>query len=115
MEVMCQALAMHQDKDLPYYWLNRAGDIFIKDNVPFVDFISFPSLKVRVVSPDYLLAMEIKSSRRNSNDFIDTKFLIDKLKITNQPEAKAWLKNISRESILIKVAKIISNRHSRWT
>ncbi|MDR1038459.1 MAG: hypothetical protein LBT40_18385 [Deltaproteobacteria bacterium] len=92
MDVMLTALDISNDMDLPADWLNSAGNIFISDDAPSHDFMDLPGLKLKIVAPDYLLAMKIKSSRPESKDFDDTKTLVDMLGIRTPEEAEALVR-----------------------
>ncbi|MDR1165914.1 MAG: hypothetical protein LBO66_08630 [Deltaproteobacteria bacterium] len=91
-EVFLIALEIHQERNLPLDWLNSAGDIFVNKDAPTVDYMDFPGLKVKVVAPDYLLAMKIKSSRQQSHDFSDTRFLINKLGVKTREDAESLVR-----------------------
>ncbi|MDR1041309.1 MAG: hypothetical protein LBR80_14320 [Deltaproteobacteria bacterium] len=91
-DVVSKALQLCQERDLPTDWLNSAGDIFLSDDVPTVDFMDFPGLKLKVVAADYLLAMKLKSSRIGTNDFSDTKLLINKLGIRTRGDAESLIR-----------------------
>ncbi|MDR1164972.1 MAG: hypothetical protein LBO66_03710 [Deltaproteobacteria bacterium] len=54
--------------------------------------MDLPGLKVKVVAPDYLLAMKIKSSRQLSHDFIDTRFLINKLGVKTREDIESLVR-----------------------
>ncbi|MDR1041472.1 MAG: hypothetical protein LBR80_15190 [Deltaproteobacteria bacterium] len=79
MQVQILALDIHAEKVLPVDWLNSAGNYLINSDTPTLDFMTLPGLKIKVVTPEFLLAMKIRSSREGTQDFNDTKFLIDKL------------------------------------
>lgn len=66
---------------LPKDWLNDSVKGFINDNIEIVGFASFDNLKVSTVTPEYLLAMKLMSSRVGGQDYSDIKFLFDKLPI----------------------------------
>jgi hypothetical protein len=61
---------------------------FVHDDVPVLDYFNFPGLKVKTEAPDYLLAIKICSSRKNSRYFAGTILLIDKLGIKSRREAE---------------------------
>lgn len=88
LEMMNLILLIAIDMDWPLNWLNSAGQFFVNDDAPAEDYFDFPGLKIKTVAPDYLLAMKIRSSRKDSRDFADTKLLIDKLGIKSREEAE---------------------------
>ena len=74
---------------LPKDWLNDSVKGFINENAETMDFISFGNLKVSTVTPEYLLAMKLMSSRVEGQDYNDIKFLFRELEVQTSEQAKA--------------------------
>jgi hypothetical protein len=118
MPVLLQILNIHQEKGLPIDWINSSGSFVVKEDTPLDDFIEFPGLNIKVISPDYLLATKIMASRPNAKDFDDTRTLISILNIKTIDDAKAIVRKYSpnfqyaknHENYLQEV--IISLKHS---
>lgn len=78
-----------QEYGLPKDWLNDSVKGFINDNAETMDFISFSNLKVSTVTPEYLLAMKLMSSRVEGQDYNDIKFLFRELEVKTFEQAEA--------------------------
>ncbi|MDR1312854.1 MAG: nucleotidyltransferase [Deltaproteobacteria bacterium] len=87
LDVQILALDMRKGKGFSDDWLNSSGNYLINPDTPTLDFLSLPGLNIKVVTPDFLLATKIRASRKGTEDFNDTKFLIDKLGIKSKGEA----------------------------
>jgi len=74
---------------LPENWLNDSVKGFVNDNVETEDFLQLGNLKVSTVTPDYLLAMKLMSSRVEGQDYNDITFLFQKLGIRTAGQAEA--------------------------
>ena len=61
-----------EDESLPADWLNDSVKGFVVENAPAEDFMTFDGLKITVVSPEYLLAMKLMSSRIGEKDAEDS-------------------------------------------
>jgi hypothetical protein len=72
---------------LPHDWLNDSVKGFVTPEAPVQDFMSFEGLKITTVSPEYLLAMKLMSSRIGEKDAEDIRFLLRELDITTMGEA----------------------------
>ena len=75
------------EQDLPADWLNDSVKGFVTPGAPVEDFMVFDGLKVTTVSPEYLLAMKLMSSRFGEKDAEDIRFLLRDLGITTMDEA----------------------------
>jgi hypothetical protein len=80
-----------KDEGLPITWLNDAVKMFVKPNAPINFFMKLKGLNISTVSPEYLLAMKIYSSRINERDKADILFLTNKLGIVNKEQASEIL------------------------
>jgi hypothetical protein len=76
---------------LPSDWLNDSVKGFVGPNVESAEFASYGSLKISTVTPEYLLAMKLMSSRVEGQDMNDIRFLFHKLNITSFEEANSIL------------------------
>jgi hypothetical protein len=74
--------------DLPKGWLNDSVKDFVNNKVEANEFTQFGGLKVSTVTPDYLLAMKLMSSRFEGNDYADIKFLFGELDIREYKDAE---------------------------
>lgn len=74
---------------LPQDWLNDSVKGFMGGNVETVDFMRLGGLKISAVTPEYLLAMKLISSRMEGQDYDDIKFLLRKLNIGTHKEAES--------------------------
>jgi len=70
-----------EEDNLPVDWLNDSVKGFISDSAPTEDFITLDGLKITTVSPEYLLAMKLISSRYGEKDAEDIRFLMKKMEI----------------------------------
>jgi hypothetical protein len=77
---------------LPSDWLNDSVKGFIGESVETVDFMQTGGLKISAVTPEYLLAMKLMSSRVEGQDYEDIKFLLRMLKIRAFEEAESVIK-----------------------
>jgi hypothetical protein len=64
-------LEIAQEKNWPSDWLNDSVKGFLQTEPPYENFISFPGLHIYSVTPEYLLAMKLFSSRHGTTDVID--------------------------------------------
>jgi hypothetical protein len=74
---------------LPQDWLNDSVKGFMDDNVETADFMQLGALKISTVTPEYLLAMKLMSSRVEGQDYEDIKFLLRKLNIRTHENAES--------------------------
>ena len=74
---------------LPRNWLNDSVKGFVNGNVKTIDFMQLGNLKISVVTPEYLLAMKLISSRVEGQDYNDIKFLMRELNIQTIDKAEA--------------------------
>ena len=77
-----------REYDLPRNWLNDGVKGFVSDNVEAEEFSQFGGLKISAVTPDYLLAMKLLSSRVEGQDYGDIKFLFKALNIKTCEQAE---------------------------
>lgn len=82
------ALSIADEYALPKDWLNDSVKGFVNDNVETQEFMQHKNLKISAVTPDYLLAMKLLSSRVEGQDYNDIKFLLRKLGLTELSEAE---------------------------
>ncbi len=80
--------AMAEDYGLPKDWLNDSVKGFVNENVETQGFMKYGNLKISAVTPDYLLAMKLMSSRVEGQDYNDIKFLFRKLGIVELSQAE---------------------------
>ena len=73
---------------LPKDWLNDSVKDFVNEKVETKEFAQYGNLIISAVTPDYLLAMKLMSSRVEGQDYNDIKFLFRKLRITESSEAQ---------------------------
>ncbi len=93
---------------LPKDWLNDSVKGFVNENVETQEFMRYGSLKISAVTPDYLLAMKLMSSRVEGQDYNDIKFLFKKLEITNLRQAERVIKRFfSVSRVLPKTMYVI--------
>lgn len=78
--------------NLPIDWINYAVKMFVVEHEREI-FLDLQSLKVYVPSPEYLLAMKVLSSRAESFDLDDIKFLVDKLKLQTVEDVLSIVEN----------------------
>lgn len=76
-----------KENNLPVDWLNDSVKGFVNENIETVEFAIFGNLKIATVTPEYLLAMKLLSSRVTGQDINDIKFLLKKLEITIKEQA----------------------------
>jgi len=88
-EINDLAQKIAKEYDLPSDWLNDSVKGFVNDKVETTDFLQLGNLKVSTVTPDYLLAMKLMSSRMEGQDYNDIKFLFSELGIENAEQADA--------------------------
>ncbi|MDR1081363.1 MAG: hypothetical protein LBQ79_10485 [Deltaproteobacteria bacterium] len=67
-ETMNIILDLAIEMNWPFDWLNKAGDFYVNKGAPSEDYLDLPSLKIKTIAPDYLLAMKIHSSRKDTRD-----------------------------------------------
>jgi len=95
---------------LPPNWLNDSVKGFMNESVETADFMRFGCLKISVVTPEYLLAMKLMSSRVEGQDYCDIKFLLRKLNIRTFEDAELIIKRFFPLSrILPKTGYVIEN------
>ena len=87
-EINRLAQSMAEEYGLPNGWLNDSVKGFVNENVETQEFIQYGSLKISAVTPDYLLAMKLMSSRVEGQDYNDIKFLFQKLEIKDLSKAE---------------------------
>ena len=80
--------SMATEYDLPKDWLNDSVKGFMNENVETQEFVQYENLKISAVTPDYLLAMKLLSSRVEGQDYNDIKYLFRKLGIKKLSEAE---------------------------
>jgi hypothetical protein len=74
---------------LPTGWLNDSVKGFIGSNIETAEFMRLGNLKIFTVTPEYLLAMKLMSSRVEGQDYNDIKFLMRKLNIKTYKDAES--------------------------
>ncbi|MDR3012435.1 MAG: hypothetical protein LBU70_04415 [Chitinispirillales bacterium] len=74
--------------DLPQDWLNDSVKGFVDGNIETADYMKLGNLKITAVTPEYLLAMKLMSSRVEGQDYNDIKFLLRKLNIRTYEKAE---------------------------
>lgn len=74
------------EEGLPKDWLNDGVKSYIQPNFAREEIISLSHLKIWAPEAKYMLAMKCLSSRVDSNDGEDIKFLIDYLKLKTPQE-----------------------------
>lgn len=94
--------------DLPPDWLNDSVKGFVDGNMETVDYMRLGNLKISAVTPEYLLAMKLMSSRVEGQDYNDIKFLLRKLNIRTYEEAETTIgRFFSLDRILPKTRYVI--------
>jgi len=88
-EINALAEKVAKEHGLPSNWLNDSVKGFMGDGVETVDFMRTGNLKISAVTPEYLLAMKLMSSRVEGQDYGDIKFLLRKLNIRTFEEAES--------------------------
>jgi hypothetical protein len=78
---------MTVERGLEPGWLNNGAAGYIGINPPVIRYKNIRGLDIDIVSPDFLLAMKIRSSRPNHEDITDTEFLLRLLKISSKEKA----------------------------
>jgi hypothetical protein len=76
-----------RDYGLPGDWLNDSVKGFVNEKVETDAFAQFGNLKVSAVTPEYLLAMKLMSSRVEGQDYNDIKFLFSEIGIETYEQA----------------------------
>jgi len=96
--------------DLPPNWLNDSVKGFMSGNMEVTDFMQLGNLKISAVTPEYLLAMKLMSSRVEGQDYNDIKFLLRELNIKTFVGAESVIKRFFPLSrILPKTGYVIEN------
>jgi len=96
------------EHDLPRNWLNDSVKGFMGSNTEIVDFMQTGNLKISAVTPEYLLAMKLMSSRVEGQDYGDIKFLMRELNIQTYEDAESVIRRFFPiERILPKTGYII--------
>jgi hypothetical protein len=88
-EINALAKSIAGEDGLPPDWLNDSVKGFMGGNAETADFMRLGSLKISTVTPEYLLAMKLMSSRAAGQDYGDIKFLMRKLGIKTQEDAES--------------------------
>jgi hypothetical protein len=78
---------------LPSNWLNDSVKGFMNGNMESAEFMRTGNLKISAVTPEYLLAMKLMSSRVEGQDYGDIKFLMRELNIRTFEDAEAVIKH----------------------
>jgi len=107
-EINRLAFEIAAENGLPTDWLNDSVKGFVGANAETEDFLCFGNLKISTVTPEYLLAMKLRSSRTEGHDIEDICFLFRKLGIRTPDEAATVIgRFFPMESILPKTGYII--------
>jgi hypothetical protein len=91
-EIHTLAEKIADEHSLPHNWLNDGVKGFMDGNVETVEFMRTGNLKISAVTPEYLLAMKLMSSRVEGQDYDDIKFLLRKLNIRTFEDAVSVIK-----------------------
>ncbi|MDR2592324.1 MAG: hypothetical protein LBC59_05900 [Chitinispirillales bacterium] len=91
-EIHALAEKIADEHSLPQNWLNDGVKGFMDGNVETVEFMRTGNLKISTVTPEYLLAMKLMSSRVEGQDYDDIKFLLRKLNIRTIEDAVSVIK-----------------------
>ncbi len=91
-EILALAEKIANEHGLPQNWLNDGVKGFMGDNVEVVEFMQTGGLKISTVTPEYLLAMKLMSSRVEGQDYNDIKFLLRKLNICTFEDAASVIR-----------------------
>lgn len=109
-EINALAEKIADEYGLPPNWLNDSVKGFMNGNVETTDFMQLGNLKISTVTPQYLLAMKLMSSRVEGQDYCDIKFLLRELNIRTFEEAESVIKRFfPLKRILPKTGYIIEN------
>ncbi|GBU22017.1 hypothetical protein R80B4_01919 [Fibrobacteres bacterium R8-0-B4] len=107
-EIHALAEKIANEHDLPQNWLNDGVKGFMGGNVETVEFMRTGGLKISAVTPEYLLAMKLMSSRVEGQDYGDIKFLLRKLNIRTYEDAVSVIKRFfPSDRILPKTGYVI--------
>ena len=93
---------------LPHNWLNDSVKGFMNNKAEVMDFMQLGNLKISAVTPEYLLAMKLMSSRVEGQDYNDIKFLLHKLNVRTFDQAKSTIERFfAVDRILPKTRYVI--------
>jgi len=92
---------------LPDNWLNDSVKGFVNENMESNFWGAYGALKVSSVTPEYLLAMKLMSSRVEGQDYNDIKFLFNKLNITTYEDAERILEKYYPISLILPKTKYV--------
>ena len=107
-EITALAEKIADEHGLPQNWLNDSVKGFMGGNAETVDFMRAGNLKISSVTPEYLLAMKLMSSRVEGQDYGDIKFLMRELNIRTYEEAESVIRRFFPiDRILPKTGYII--------
>jgi len=92
---------------LPFDWLNDSVKGFVNENLESDFLVNYDALKISTVTPEYLLAMKLMSSRVEGQDYNDIKFLLKKLSIKKYDDAVSILEKYYPTELILPKTKYV--------
>jgi len=92
---------------LPFDWLNDSVKGFVNENLESDFLVNYDALKISSVTPEYLLAMKLMSSRVEGQDYNDIKFLLNKLNIQKYDDAVSILEKYYPTELILPKTKYV--------